>query len=206
MAFPNRRFADIGSFLDDYARELQKAAASIDRKAMSAAAAEIDRAISRDSWIYACGNGGSTAIANHLICDFMKGIQTGTGRLPRVASLASTIELITAIGNDLSFDDIFVYQLATIARPGDVLLSISSSGNSENIVRAVRWAKDHGVATIALTGFDGGRSAKLADINIHVSAMNYGVVEDTHQSIMHVFAQYIRQSGMTVNDIASSKF
>ena len=81
---------------------------------------------------------------------------------------------------------------ASSSGSGSDLLSISSSGNSENIVRAVQWAKDNGLRTIAMTGFSGGRSAGLADANLHVASDNYGVVEDLHQSIMHVLAQFLR--------------
>jgi len=106
------------------------------------------------------------------------------------------VELITAIGNDIDFAEIFAYQVRTAARAGDALMTISSSGNSENIVRAIEWARRENIKTIAMTGFDGGRSAKLADINIYVPAQNYGVVEDIHQSIMHILAQYVRASLM----------
>ncbi|MDQ1472807.1 MAG: D-sedoheptulose 7-phosphate isomerase [Bryobacterales bacterium] len=156
--------------------------------------------------LYVCGNGGSAAISNHLLCDFSKGIQTGTVLRPRVVSLSSHVELITAIGNDMDFADIFAYQLRTAARDGDALMTISSSGNSENIVRAIQWASGHNVQSIALTGFEGGRSAKLADINIHVPASNYGVVEDVHQSVMHILAQFIRMRLMDPALIADSLF
>ena len=99
-----------------------------------------------------------------------------------------------------------LYPLRTMARPGDVLISISSSGNSENIVRAVAWARDNGVGTIALTGFSGGRSADDADVNLHVDAANYGVVEDVHQSLIHVLAQYLRQKAMPPELVASRTF
>ena len=121
-------------------------------------------------------------------------------------SLSSHLELITAIGNDFEFAEIFVYQLRTFASAGDALMTISSSGNSENIVRAVDWARRNGVATIAMTGFEGGRSAQLADINLHVPASNYGVVEDVHQSMMHVFAQYLRMRLMDPGLVPKKNF
>jgi phosphoheptose isomerase len=141
-----------------------------------------------------------------LLCDFLKGIQTDTKLLPRVVSLASHLELITAIANDIAYDEIFAYQLRTLAAPGDVLITVSSSGNSENIVRAIDWARQNGVATIAMTGFTGGRSAKLADIDLHVTAENYGIVEDVHQSMMHALAQYLRQSAMSPHHAVSRPF
>ena len=152
------------------------------------------------------GNGGSASISNHLVCDHSKGGQTDTDLRPKVVSLSTNMEMITAIANDISFDDIFIYQLRTLAEDGDVLLTISSSGDSENIVRAAGWAKEKGLDVIAFTGFDGGRSAKLATVNLHVEGDNYGVVEDTHQSLMHILAQYIRFKRMDDGTIQERKF
>ena len=204
--FPKRRYDGIGSYCDDYVAQLAHAAASIDREKLADAAELLRRAFDDGAWLFVCGNGGSAAIANHLLCDFAKGIQTDTDILPRVVSLSANLELITAIANDISFEDCFIYQLRTAARRGDLLLSISSSGDSENIVRAVNWAAANGVQSICLTGFDGGRSAEGAAINIHVEGENYGVVEDTHQSIMHMLSQYLRQANMTEARIAERKF
>jgi phosphoheptose isomerase len=206
LLFPNRRYADIGSFKSDYFKEIDKAAAAIDSQLLAQAAELLAAVIDGRRWIYVCGNGGSAAISNHLFCDFVKGIQTGTDRRPRVVSLSAQLEIITAIGNDIGYEDIFAYQLRTLAAPGDLLISISSSGDSENIVRAVQWAKDSGMATIALTGFEGGRSAALADVNIHVPANNYGVIEDMHQSLMHILAQFLRQQLMRPDTFGSCKF
>ena len=114
--------------------------------------------------------------------------------------------MITAIANDLDYGEVFAYQLKSFARPGDVLITISSSGDSENVVRAVQWARDNGVRTIALTGFTGGRTAKLAEVNLHVEADNYGVIEDVHQSLMHVLAQFIRMARMPRELVAARKF
>ena len=204
--FPERPYTSIGSYCDDYVAQLARAGGSIDHDQLAAAGDILNQAFERGAWLYVCGNGGSAAIANHLLCDFAKGIQTETELLPRVISLSANLELITAIANDIAFEDCFVYQLRTAARPGDVLLTISSSGDSENIVRAVEWAGANEVQSIALTGFDGGRSARLAAVNIHVSGDNYGVVEDTHQSIMHIFSQYLRQARMSDSLITSRKF
>ena len=204
--FPERPYTSIGGYCDDYLAQLARAGGSIDHDKLAAAGDILNQAFERGAWLYVCGNGGSAAIANHLLCDFAKGIQTDTDLLPRVISLSANLELITAIANDIAFEDCFAYQLRTAARAGDMLLTISSSGDSENVVRAVDWARDNDVQTIALTGFEGGRTAQGAAINIHVKGDNYGVVEDTHQSIMHVFSQYLRQSRMTEARIAERKF
>jgi D-sedoheptulose 7-phosphate isomerase len=206
MSFPNQIYPSASAYIAGYRDEMARAWASIDLAAFDRAAAMLDAAIRARRMIYACGNGGSSAISGHLLCDFLKGIQTDTKLLPRVVSLASHLELITAIANDIAYDEVFAYQLRTMAAPGDVLITISSSGNSENIVRAIDWARQNGVATIAMTGFSGGRSAKLADIDLHVTAENYGIVEDIHQSMMHALAQYLRQSAMSPHHAVSRPF
>ena len=206
MTFPDIRYDAIARYCDDYLTRLARAGASIDRALLDRAGAMLDAAFERGAWLFVCGNGGSAAIANHLLCDVAKGIQTDTDLLPRVMSLSANLELITAIANDIAFDDCFVYQLRTAARPGDMLMTISASGDSENIVRAVDWARMNDVETIALTGFDGGRSARLATVNLHVAGDNYGVIEDTHQSIMHILSQYLRQAKMSPPLIGERKF
>ncbi|MCH7832157.1 MAG: SIS domain-containing protein [Proteobacteria bacterium] len=206
MTFPDRKFASVAEYAGAYFDQGKAAAASVDVEKLEAALACLDAAYERGGTIYVCGNGGSAAISNHLVCDHSKGGQTDTDLRPKVVSLSTNMEMITAIANDISFDDIFVYQLRTLAEDGDVLLTISSSGDSENIVRAAGWAKEKGLDVIAFTGFDGGRSAKLATVNLHVEGDNYGVVEDTHQSLMHILAQYIRLKRMDDGIIQARKF
>jgi phosphoheptose isomerase len=206
MTFPERRFPDTGAYADAYLAELGKATASVDRARLREAAAILIGVHRRGGVVYSCGNGGSAAIANHLVCDHCKAVQTDTDLRPRISSLSATIEIMTAISNDLSYDEVFVYQLRSLARPGDALITISSSGDSENIVRAVTWAKENGLPVIAMTGFSGGRSARLADVNLHVVADNYGVIEDVHQSLMHILAQSIRQAHMDEATIAERRF
>jgi D-sedoheptulose 7-phosphate isomerase/D-glycero-D-manno-heptose 1,7-bisphosphate phosphatase len=206
MAFPDKKIDDIGRYAEGYFAQIMKAAASIDHEQLGKAAAILTRVYSEGGMVYSCGNGGSAAIANHLVCDHCKLVRTDTRLTSRIYSLSSTIEIITAIGNDYSYDDIFLYQLRALAKPGDALISISSSGNSENIVKAVKWAVENKIHVIALTGFSGGRSAELADVNLHVAADNYGVIEDVHQSIMHMLAQFIRQAHMDEHLIGERKF
>lgn len=204
--FPAHRYDQIASFAEDYLEAMRYAMEALDRQQLAQAASCLTAAIKNRATIFVCGNGGSAAIANHLLCDFMKGIQTGTTLMPRVVSLAAQVEMMLAIANDLSFEDIFLYQLRTQAEPGDVLLTISSSGNSENIVRAVTWAGANGLRTIGLTGFDGGRVKGQADISLHIPAHNYGIVEDCHHSLMHLLAQYIRHHAMADVQLGITKF
>jgi phosphoheptose isomerase len=206
MTFPDSKFVDTGSYANAYFTKFNDAADTVDRERLVQAAGILTRVYSEGGLVYSCGNGGSAAIANHLVCDHCKLVRTDTDLTPRIYSLSTTVEIITAIGNDISYDEIFVYQLRSLAKPGDALITISSSGNSENIVRAVLWAKDNGFPVISMTGFNGGRSADIADVNLHVTADNYGVIEDVHQSLMHILAQYIRQVHMDKEIIKQRKF
>jgi D-sedoheptulose 7-phosphate isomerase len=204
--FPSQKYASAGAFVADYASRMAAALKSVGASEVERAVTAMKRAIQADRLIFTCGNGGSAAIANHLTCDCSKGIATNTTLRPRVVSLSATVELITAIANDMAYPEVFAYQLKNAARPGDVLITISSSGDSENIVRALDWAGENGMTTIALSGFSGGRSAQMADISLHVAAENYGVVEDAHQSLMHILAQYVRMSELPTELVQSLKF
>ncbi len=142
--------------------------------------------------IFVGGNGGSAAIANHLVCDFMKGTDHANFFPLRVVSLSANMALITAIANDLSYKETLSFQLQRLIQSkDDVALLISSSGNSPNIMEAAKVLKSRGVTLIGMSGFDGGQLAKIADISLHVPINNYGVVEDCHQSLMHIISQRI---------------
>ncbi len=162
--FPTQKYPNAGAFVAGYASAVAKALSSVRAGEVERAVTAMKRAIQSDRLIFTCGNGGSAAIANHLTCDCSKGIATNTTLRPRVVSLSATVELVTAIANDMAYSEVFAYQLKNAARPGDVLITISSSGDSENIVRALDWAGNNGMTTIALSGFSGGRSAQMADI------------------------------------------
>lgn len=199
--FPDRRYSDAGAYAKAYFALLAEASTTVDGGAMEAAAQLLAERSAQGRMIFACGNGGSAAISNHLVCDCMKGVRTNSTLRPRVQSLSATVETITAIGNDIGYEDVFSFQLESMAVSGDVLVAISSSGKSPNITKALNMARDKGVSSIAMTGFDGGDAAKLADISLHVDSANYGVVEDMHQSLMHILAQYLRHSHLDASAI-----
>lgn len=206
MTFPDRKFPSIATFADAYFEQAQKAAASVDRGKLEAACRLLEDAYRRGNMVFACGNGGSAAISNHLMCDHLKGTRTDTRLEARVVSLSSNVETITAIANDISYADVFVHQLKALAKLGDVLITVSSSGDSENVVRAAEWAMGNGLSVISMTGFSGGRTAKLATVNLHVQGDNYGVIEDAHQALMHILAQYLRLKHMDENLVTERKF
>lgn len=205
--FPDRLFPDAGAYASEYFLRVAAAAATIDSRAVSAAGMLIRDTVFAGKRIYSCGNGGSAAIANHLVCDCLKGIRNGTSMRPKVHSFSTTVELISAIANDLGYDEIFSYQLESMAEPGDLLIAISSSGNSPNIVKSLERAREMDIRSISMTGFSGGPARTLADVNLHVDSSNYGIVEDLHQSLMHILAQYTRHREISEsNALGSVKF
>ncbi|MDQ4039006.1 MAG: HAD-IIIA family hydrolase [Actinomycetota bacterium] len=204
--FPAHQFDRADAYGGAYVAELFRAFGTIDLERISRAAEILIDAYHRDAAVFACGNGGSASIANHLQCDHVKGIRNGTEFTTRAYSLSTNVELLSAIANDLGYESIFEYQLQSLARPGDVLVAVSSGGRSPNIVRAMDWAGANGMQTIALTGFEGGPASRQATVSIHVDSPNYGIVEDAHQACMHLLAQYIRQLRMTADAVASQTF
>lgn len=181
----------IEAHVREYAYELSRALLSVDQRQLNLAVEEIEGVRARQGRLWVAGNGGSAAIADHLLCDWVKGTFTSSDMPIHVHSLTSDMALLTACANDFGYDVGFSRQIEMRAKPGDVLICISSSGNSANIVAAMRQARAMGLKTIAFTGFNGGEAARLADINLHVVARNYGVVEDCHEALMHNIAQYI---------------
>jgi phosphoheptose isomerase len=206
VKFPLGQYASAASYFDAYAEEMARAVKSIEPAMVEHAAATLVDAYLRGARIFSCGNGGSASVANHMQCDHVKGIGTGTDLSPHVLSLSANVELLTAIANDTGYENVFVYQVQAQSQPGDVVLAVSSSGRSPNIVRVLTWAREHGLRTIAITGFDGGPARAIAEVSVHVDCTNYGIVEDLHQSIMHALAQYIRQSRMSADTISMTVF
>jgi D-sedoheptulose 7-phosphate isomerase/D-glycero-D-manno-heptose 1,7-bisphosphate phosphatase len=204
--FPAHRFDRADAFGGEYVTELAHAFGTVDLAQLHRAAEILLAAHERDAAVFACGNGGSASIANHLQCDHVKGVRVGTDLTTRVYSLSTNVELFSAIANDIGYDAVFEYQLQSQARAGDVLIVISSSGRSPNIVRALEWANANGLSTIALTGFEGEPVRSLSTVSVHVDTSNYGIIEDAHQACMHLLAQYVRQSRMAETEVAAHVF
>jgi phosphoheptose isomerase len=204
--FPAHRYDSAGAFAQDYSALLGQALGSVDVSEVDRAAKILNSAYDRDAAVFACGNGGSASIANHLQCDHVKGVRMGTDLRTRVSSLSSNVEILSAVANDIGYDAVFEFQLESLARPCDVLVVVSSSGRSPNIVRALEWAASHDMQSIALTGFEGEPARSLATVSLHVHANNYGIVEDAHQACMHLLAQYVRQSRLPSDAVAAQVF
>lgn len=131
--------------------------------------------------IFIAGNGGSAALASHFACDLNK----NTGKRFRAFCLTDNISMITALANDIGYNFIFSEQIKMFADIGDILILISASGNSENIVEAAKAANDKGMGIISFTGFDGGRLKLMSSHNLHIVSSDYGVIESEHDRLMH---------------------
>jgi phosphoheptose isomerase len=149
--------------------------------------------------IFVAGNGGSASIADHLCCDFTKGVFVDKFNRIKTQSLNSNQALFTAIANDFGYQHTFSKQLKMLASEGDGIILISSSGNSENVCNAAITAKELGLTSFSLIGFSGGRLPSLTDYSIHIPVDNYGVVEDSHQILMHIISQYIKTQNLLAN-------
>lgn len=144
------------------------------------------QALAKDRQIFAFGNGGSAANASHFITDLGKGASDKLGQRFRCLSLNDNVSWMTAIGNDYAYEDVFVRQLENYGRAGDLVLVMSVSGNSPNVVRGVEWAKKNGLRTVALVGGKRGKLADLADVAIVVEDTHYGRAEDAQMGICHM--------------------
>ena len=152
------------------------------------------KCIKNNNIIYTCGNGGSSSLADHFTCDFIKQTNNKTNLKVKSISLTSNFSLVSAIANDISYNDIFSFQIEKLCKRNDILFLFSVSGNSKNLIKAAKKAKTKGVKTISFTGFNGGRLSKITDFNLNFPMANYGIVEDCHISIMHFLSQYLRNT------------
>jgi D-sedoheptulose 7-phosphate isomerase len=143
--------------------------------------------------IFVAGNGGSASIANHLLCDFNKGTKLNNFHRikPRVISLSNSIEIITAISNDLNYKNIFSFQLENLYNANDCLICFSSSGQSNNIIDVMQFAKKNKIKTILFQGFGKLNKKIKPDFHINLNCYNYGITEDVFSVIMHMMSQFI---------------
>ena len=183
---------DLDNFLTDYYQRFAEALLSFDKGPLAQVLAVFDRVIADGATVWVAGNGGSAAISDHTVCDSSKGTHV-EGHPPfRTVSLTSNIAMLTALGNDISYADVFSEQLKYYLKPGDAVLLVSSSGNSPNVVKACEYANAQGAETIAFVGFRGGKLKETARTVVHIEVDNYGIVEDTHQSLIHALTQFMK--------------
>lgn len=183
---------DFQTFTAEYYRRFADTLLSFDKAPLTDILAVFDTVTAQGGTVYVAGNGGSAAIANHTICDCSKGTHVDGHPPLRTVSLAANVPMITALANDISYDAVFSEQLKYYLTARDAVLLVSSSGNSPNVVEACKYANAQGVPTIAFVGFKGGKLGELARHVVHIEVENYGIVEDAHQSLIHVLTQYMR--------------
>ena len=173
-------------WISNYLRAQKAAHDSIPVDAVAELIGRLRSALQENRQIFVFGNGGSAANASHFATDLGKGASDKMGKRFRVLSLNDNVSWMTALANDYAYEDIFVGQLQNYGQPGDLALSLSVSGNSPNCVKALAWAKQHGLHTVALVGAKRGRMAEIAEQVIVINDTHYGRVEDAQMSICHL--------------------
>jgi D-sedoheptulose 7-phosphate isomerase len=180
---------EAADFADGYLGYLSQVFARIDREAVAQFVEALERARGEGATVFFCGNGGSAATASH----FQNDLTRWRTDPMKVVSLTDNVAVITALSNDYGYDQIFVMQLEPLLAEGDVVVAISASGNSPNVVQAIEFANERKAVTVGLTGFDGGRLGELCEIHVHVPSARgeYGPVEDAHMVLDHLVMSYL---------------
>src|SRR5215468_5697926 len=173
-------------WITDYLAAQKNALDSIPVEAVTHLIETFRSAHEEDRQVFVFGNGGSAANASHFATDLGKSASDQLGKRFRILSLNDNVSWMTALGNDYAYEDVFVRQLENYARPGDIALSLSVSGNSPNCVKALAWAKEHGLKTVALVGGKRGRMAEIAEQVLVIQDTHYGRVEDAQMGICHL--------------------
>ncbi len=184
---------NIKTFSKVYIQKLKKLIDQIDLDGISDILEAIKKTVERKSRIYVIGNGGSSAIASHMVNDLGTGLRRRDVINFDIMSLADNTPVGTAIANDIGYENIFYMQLKGLVKKDDVIIAISCSGNSPNIIKAVKYARETGATVIGCTGFDGGKLKKLSDISFHIETPKgeYGLVEDIHTILDHLLHSYL---------------
>ena len=143
--------------------------------------------------IFVAGNGGSAGTSNHFCCDFGKNAVKNDTKRPRIISLSANIEVLTALGNDFCYAEVFSQQMKNLFSDGDLIILISASGNSPNVVSAAEYAKSRGGVVIGLTGFEGGKLKELSDLCINVPSDSYEKIEDIHMMLTHIMVCWFKE-------------
>ena len=176
------------NFINEYIEFQKRTLSALPSDQISEVISIFKTALDQDKNIFVFGNGGCAANASHFVTDLGKGSSDKTYKRFRCLSLNDNNPWMTALGNDYAFEDVFVRQLMNLARPGDILFTMSVSGNSPNLVKAIQWGNENKMKTIALVGNRRGKLADIGDTVIVVDDSHYGRVEDAHMGICHIIA------------------
>lgn len=184
-------------YLQHYITSLQQTMNGLSQPLIADVIHLLQRARMQGSQVFIMGNGGSASTASHFVCDLAK--NTRHKDLPhfRAIGLADNMEIFSAYGNDEGYENVFSQQLINLIRPGDIVIAISASGNSKNVLNAVEEAQKYGATTIGFTGFDGGRLGQMVDFHIHVNSRVIEHVEDVHLMLEHMIVRTIKDQPFT---------
>ena len=192
--FPVKQILKSKEFYLKYINEKNDLLQKIDFKKIEKIIQFLQKCFKDNNIVYTCGNGGSSSLSEHFTCDFVKQANNKTNLKVKSISLTSNFSLISAIANDINYDQIFSFQIEKLCKKNDILFLFSVPGNSPNMIKAIKKANKIGVKTISFTGFNGGKLAKLSNLNLNFPIANFGIVEDCHLTLMHFFSQYLRNS------------
>jgi D-sedoheptulose 7-phosphate isomerase len=179
------------AFISEYIKKQQRVLADLDLGEIDAIAQLLKKAYEEERTIFILGNGGSGSTASHFACDINKGACLHAKNKYRVMALTDNMPTILAIANDINYESIFVEQLKNFARPGDVVIGISGSGNSPNVLMAIEYASELGCTTIGVCGYDGGKLKPMVDCCFHVKVNDMQIVEDLHMVFVHILMRLL---------------
>lgn len=182
---------DYTGSIKDYVNEEIRLLQELDVPLVNELMNALVKAYENEATVYVFGNGGSASTASHMANDFNKGISEYTDRKFRICCLNDNVPTVLAIANDIGYEDIFSFQLRNKVKPEDLVIGISGSGNSQNVINALDYAKEQGATTIGWVGFDGGKVSKMTDITFHVPIRNMQLVEDMHLILNHLMMYVI---------------
>ena len=197
--------ADYTKEIQDYLRIERETLEKLDVSEISRAISLLMDALENERPVYVFGNGGSASTASHFAGDFNKGVSEGLPKVFHFQCLNDNIPTLMAVANDFDYSEVFVYQLKGRVKPGDVVMAISGSGNSKNVVKAVEYAKEQGAAVIGLTGYQGGRLRALSDVRLHVPADSMQIAEDIHLIFDHLMMAVLCEKLKGVRHISGEK-
>ena len=181
------------SYSQEYKTKLNETLEKLDYSKVDQVIEWFREARANGKHIFVCGNGGSASSASHFACDMVKGASYQRDTRFRIMALTDSLPTLTAYSNDVGYDCVFAEQLKNFAEPGDLVMAISGSGNSPNVLRAIEYANSIGCKTIGLTGRDGGKLAELSQLNVHVPVPHMGRIEDAHMIVCHMIGYYFME-------------
>ena len=181
------------TIINNYIEELRNTLKSLDTESIEEVAKKFKQVRDNNKQVIVFGNGGSGSTASHMVCDIVKGCSYGHEKRYRMICLNDNIPTLLAYSNDVSYDEVFFEQLKNFMQPGDIVLGISGSGNSKNIIKAIEYANSCGNTTIGFTGFDGGVLKKIATISVNAMIDDMQISEDIHLTTLHILYKLLEQ-------------